>query len=44
MTIPFCHRLPKIHHKHAFVMFCENDMYYMSQINSRDDFAKNVID
>jgi hypothetical protein len=40
MMILFCHKSPKIHHKHAFVTFYENVMYYASQINSRDNFTK----
>jgi hypothetical protein len=34
MTFPFYHRSLKIHHKQASVTFCENIMYYASQINS----------
>jgi hypothetical protein len=39
MTIQFCHRSLKVHHKKAFVTFFGNIMYYASQINSRGDFT-----
>jgi hypothetical protein len=39
--ILFCHKSPKICHKQASMMFCENIIYYASQINTRDeDFTK----